>query len=135
MIDAKQVLAEQRPMLEQFLIDVGLHRPGEPLDLRGLVGPLDAWLASQEIGQGDVAYVAARIAAYLSLYLVECFAGEQVVVANRIFIRLPVVAGVFRELDLYGLSYNVAREKPCQFRKALALVTPVSWPEDPEPGS
>ena len=118
------VLQDQRPMLEQFLADVGLHDVRKPLDLRVTLEGFDSWLRTQDVNQDDVAYLAAQLGAYLSLYLVDFHGAEQVVVDERILIRVPVTAGVCREFDAYKLAYGCALQKPCEFRKLVEAVVP-----------
>ena len=118
------VLQDQRPMLEQFLADVGLHDVRKPLDLRVTLEGFDSWLRTQDVNQDDVAYLAAQLGAYLSLYLEDFHGAEQVVVDERILIRVPVTAGVCREFDAYKLAYGCALRKPCEFRKLVEAVVP-----------
>jgi hypothetical protein len=119
MIDAAVVVAEQRPMLEEFLEDVGLHRAGAPLDLRAVLPGLDRWLEAQDVAEEDVAFLAAQLGAYMCLYLVDHCGAKQVIVENKIVVQVPVVAGVIRELEPYQLAWTYAKRKPIGF---LAIV-------------
>jgi hypothetical protein len=48
-MDAQRVIDESRPMLEEFLSEVGLHRAGCPLDFPRLLEPFSNWVAAQEV--------------------------------------------------------------------------------------
>lgn len=63
MVDLKKVIAEARPMLEDFLCNTGLYRAGDPLDLRFLLGPFSEWIDAQQVTEEDRFYLASRLAA------------------------------------------------------------------------
>jgi hypothetical protein len=60
MADVQRVIEEARPMLEDFLIDIGLHSAGTPLDVARLLEAFSSWLDKQEIGEQDHVFLASR---------------------------------------------------------------------------
>jgi len=101
---AEQVVAEEVPMLEDVLANIGLHRPGQQLDLRAIASPLEAWLQQQSITVEDRPFVASLVAAFVSQYLIAHGDAERLIAGNRIILRLPIQAGVSREIEPYALG-------------------------------
>ena len=110
-------------MLEAFLVDLALHDAGAPLDLRATLSGFDAWLSVQKVDHEDVPYLAARLAAYVSVFLQDYYSAEQVVLSGRLVLRVPLASGVVREFDAYKLAYEAARSMPCDFRSLLEALT------------
>ena len=101
MTNLQQVIDESRPMLHEFLSDLGLQRESEPLKLAALLGAFSNWLSAQEVSEEDFAYLASRIAAFICEYIIEGNYGTRVIKDNRILIHMPIQAGVIREFDPY----------------------------------
>jgi hypothetical protein len=110
-VNPEQVIAEQRPMLDDVLGRIGLHSSGHPLDLRALASPFEAWLGQQVINPEDLAFVASLIGAFLSQYLIAYGSAEQQVLGNKIVLRLPFQAGIVREFEPYAVAFGIAREQ------------------------
>lgn len=66
MVDPQQVIAESRPMLEEFLGDVGIHHPGHPIADVQLRDRFSDWIDAQEMREEDFWYLVARVAAFIS---------------------------------------------------------------------
>lgn len=111
MTDLQQVIDESRPMLEEFLSDVGLHRMGDPLDLRQLLEPFSRWVDAQELTEDDRFYLASRLAAFLCEYLIDAGAGQRVIAGNRILMRVPTPEGVLREFDPYAVAMGMVTNR------------------------
>jgi len=79
MSEPNQVINESRPMLEEFLSDIGLHRAGAPLDLPRLLGPFSLWVDEQEVKEEDRFYLAARLAAFICEYLIDVRSAQRIV--------------------------------------------------------
>lgn len=122
---AERVLLEQRPMLTEFLADVGLHEAGGPLDLRAILPAFDHWLRAQDVTAADVPYVASRLAAFVSVYLEDHAGATQAIVDGRILLRVPIEPGVVREFDAYRLAYQAAHQKPLRVCALLDALAPV----------
>ena len=108
---AQQVIEESRPMLTEFLEDIGLHQPGAELDLKANLEPFSTWVDAQEIEERDRAFLAARLAAFISEYLIDVHAADRQVVDGKIFLRLKVADGVLREFDPYKTAAGMVMNK------------------------
>ncbi|MFO0606831.1 MAG: hypothetical protein U0324_26905 [Polyangiales bacterium] len=128
---AERTLREQRPMLAEFLADVGLHAAGGRLDLRALLSPFDRWLREQDLAREEVPFVASRLAAFISLYFEDTAGAAQAVVDGRILLRVPLEAGVVREFDAYGLAFHAAQQRPIALRGLIEAIAPVAGREPP----
>lgn len=124
MSHAERVLLEQRPMLAEFLADVGLHEAGGPLDLRAILPAFDHWLRAQDITGAGIPYVASRLATFVSVYLEDHVGAVQAIVDGRILLRVPVEPGVVREFDAYRLAYQAAHQKPLNVHALLDALAP-----------
>jgi hypothetical protein len=107
----QQVIDESRPMLEEFLSDIGLHRAGTPLDLPRLLEPFSRWVDEQEVTEADRFYLAARLAAFICEYLIEVRSGRRVVEGRRILMRVPIQEGVVREFDPYAVAAGMTTNR------------------------
>ncbi len=76
-MEIQRVIDEQRPMLEDFLSDIGLHRAGMPLDFRQVLEPFSRWVDAQEVTDNDRCYLASRLAAFICEYLIELHSGNE----------------------------------------------------------
>lgn len=108
--------------MEEFLIDIGLHRLGSPLDLRQLLEPFSKWLDVQELTEGIRWFLSARVAAFICEYLVEVASGERVIEHPRILIRLPIQEGVYREFDPYAMAVGFATNRTISLKKFLDVL-------------
>jgi hypothetical protein len=103
-MDAQRVIAESRPMLEEFLCDIGLHRVGEPLDFPELLGAFSRWVDAQEVTEDDRYYLASRLGAFMCEYLIAVRMAQRAIVNGRIVMRVPIGAGSLREFDPYAVA-------------------------------
>lgn len=111
MADLQRVIDEAKPMLEEFLCDIGLHRAGTPLDLPRLLEPFSRWVDAQDVTEDDRSYLASRLAAFICEYLIEVRSGQRVIVGGRILMRVPIQDGVMREFDLYAVALGIATNR------------------------
>ncbi len=110
-MDPAQVIAESRPMIEEFLRDLGLLSEAQPLDLSAVLTPFSEWADRQDVAEEDRFYLASRLAAFMCEYLIDHHRGERSIVDGRILIRLPVVNGVRREFDPYAVAVGMATNR------------------------
>jgi hypothetical protein len=111
MADLQPVIDEARPMLEEFLGDIGLHRAGAPLDLPRLLASFSRWVDAQEVTEDDRIYLAARLAAFICEYLIEVCSGQRVIEGGRILMRLPIQEGLLRELDPHAVAVGMVTDR------------------------
>jgi hypothetical protein len=111
MADLQRVIDEARPMLEEFLCDIGLHRAGTPLDLARMLEPFSQWVDAQEVTEEDRFYLASRLAAFICEYLIEFCSGQRVIAGRRILMRVPIQEGVMREFDPYAVSLGMVTDR------------------------
>lgn len=105
-VDPKKVIDESRPMLEEFLRDIGLYCEG-PLDFGRLLEPFSRWVDSQEVTEADRIYLATRLAAFICEYLIATRSGTRVIEGGRILMRIPIEQGMLRELDPYAVALGI----------------------------
>lgn len=100
-------------MLEEFLGDIGIFRPGQAICDPYLRDRFSEWVSAQVVTEDDVFYLAARVAAFMCEYLIDGRSAERHVEKRRIMLRLPIDAskGVYRDFDPYVLSVDLVREK------------------------
>lgn len=113
MVDPQQVIDESRPMLEDFLSDVGIYRQGERIaDLR-LRDQFSDWLDAQNIREDDFWYVVSRVAAFICEYLIEGHGAIRYIDNKHIMLRLPVDAahGVYRDFDPSAVAVTLVRDR------------------------
>ncbi len=120
-MDAQRVVDESRPMLEEFLSEIGLHRAGYPLDFPRLLEPFSRWVEAQEVTEDDRFYLAARLGAFIGEYLIEVRSGERVIVDGRILMCVPIQEGIQREFDPYAVAIGLATNRSTleQFLESL----------------
>jgi hypothetical protein len=113
MADPQQVIAESRPMLEEFLGDVGIYHPGQPIADVQLRDRFSDWIDEQEIREEDFCYLVSRVAAFICEYLIDGHAATRYIEGKHILLRLPVDAsqGVYRDFDPYAVAVSLVREK------------------------
>jgi hypothetical protein len=113
MVDPQQVIDESRPMLEEFLGDLGIYQAGQPIADAQLRDRFSDWLDAQEIGEADFWYVMARVGAFICEYLIEGHAAVRYIEGRYILLRLPIDAsqGVYRDLEPYAVALNLVRER------------------------
>jgi hypothetical protein len=111
MVDPQLVIGEARPMLEEFLTDIGLHRPGFPLELRQLLEPFSTWVDAQEVNGEDRFYLASRLGAFICEYLIEVCSAQRVIENGRIVIRLPIQDGISRQFEPYAVAFRMATNR------------------------
>jgi hypothetical protein len=109
--DPQRVIDESRPMLEDFLTDIGLHQAGSKLDLIHLLEPFSHWVDAQDIPEESRFYLASRLGAFICVYLIEACSGERVIEGDRILMRLPVQPGVWREFEPYAVAAGMATDR------------------------
>src|SRR5438045_396771 len=104
MTDPQRVIDEARPMLEDFLSRVGVHRAGHPLDIRRVLEPFTRWLDAQKVTEDNRFYLAGQLGAFICEYLIEVCSGQRVIEGGRILLRVPIQEGVMREFDPYAVA-------------------------------
>jgi hypothetical protein len=107
MVKAAQVLAEQRPMLAEFLRDIGVAAIKTSPNLRALLPAFGRWLR-QSVSSDDVGFLAARLGAYICLYMIDHHGAASTVVDNRIVLQVPCSRGIVREFEPYGMAQAIA---------------------------
>jgi hypothetical protein len=111
MADLQQVIDESRPMLQQFLCDIGIHRAGFPLDFPALLEPFSRWVDAQEVAEDARFHLASRLAAFMCEYLIEVRGAQRVIEGGRILLRIPVLRAVFREFDPFAVAVGMATNR------------------------
>jgi hypothetical protein len=109
--DLQRVIDESLPMLEEFLSDIGLHRPGRPLDFPGLLEPFSRWVDAQEVTEEDRFYLAARLAAFICEYMIVVCGAQRAIVGGRIVLWHPIQEGIVRQLDPYAVAVGMATNR------------------------
>lgn len=117
-MDAQQVIAESRPMLEEFFAAIGIYQLGQPLKMSAMLEPFANWLSVQRIDQADRFYLAARVGAFICEHLIETRSAQRVIEGNRILLRTPIEHGAVREFDPYALAIG-AIDDPSSLRRFL----------------
>lgn len=110
-MNPQQIINESRPMLEEFLSDIGLYSLGSPLDLQSLLGPFSSWVDEQDVAEDLRFYLASRLAAFICEYLIDFCSGERLIDNGRIIMRLPIQEGLFREFDPYAVAVEMATDR------------------------
>jgi len=113
MADPQQVIDESRPMLEEFLGDVGIYHPGQPIADGHLRDRFSDWIHGQEIREEDFWYLVARVGAFICEYLIEGHAAIRYMEGKHILLHLPIDAarGVYRDFDPYAVAVSVVRKR------------------------
>ena len=110
-MNLQQVIDESRPMLEEFLTMIGLHKSGSPLNLEILLDPFCRWVDSQEVPEDKRFYLASRLGAFICEYLIDHCSGQRIIEDERIIMRIPNHDGTFRDFDPYSVAIGMAKEK------------------------
>ena len=90
MVDLKSVISESKPMVIEFLRDLGLIAREEDAFTSDTMRDLSNWFKSQTIGEGDKTFAFSRISAFVGNYLIEHAKAEWVIESNQVMIRQPV---------------------------------------------
>jgi hypothetical protein len=107
-MNPQAVIDESRPMLREFLCDIGLIRETESLELSRILGAFSTWIEYQTVQDEDRFYLASRIGAFICEYMIDAGLAERLIVDNRIVLRLPITAKVQREFDPYPVALAIA---------------------------
>lgn len=112
-VDPQQVIDESRPMLEEFLSDVGIYHPGQPISDVQLRDRFSDWINEQEIREEDICYLVSRVAAFICEYLIDGHSAMRFIEGRHILLRLPIDAsqGVYRDFDPYAVAVGLVRER------------------------
>ena len=110
-MDLQKVVDEARPMLEEFLADVGLYQSGTPLDCARLLEPFSQWIDAQQVTEADRAHLASRLAAFICEYLIQVRSASRVIDGGRIKMRSPFQQGIMREFDPYAIAFSMAANR------------------------
>jgi hypothetical protein len=113
MVDPQQVIDESRPMLEEFLNDVGIYHPGQPIADEQLRDRFSDWINEQQVREDDFWYLASHVAAFICEYLIDGHSATRFIEGGHILLRLPIDAsqGVYRDFDPYAVAASLVREK------------------------
>jgi hypothetical protein len=107
-MNPQAVIDESRPMLAEFLRDIGLCRETDSLELSRLLGPFSTWIAFQTVQDEDRFYLASRIGAFICEYMIDSGLALRLIVDNRIVLRMPIADQVVREFDPYPVALGIA---------------------------
>ena len=109
-MDPQQVINESRTMLEDFLARLGMFRPGQRVFDPHLLDRLSDWIEEQQVaGEAEFSFLTARVAAFISEYLIDGYAGEFHVEGGRILLRLAIRQGVFRAFDPFAVAVGIVQ--------------------------
>jgi hypothetical protein len=113
MSDPQKVINESRPMLEEFLSDLGMYRSGQSFAEPALLGDFSSWMDAQNVREEDFWYLVARVASFISEYLIAGHGAAQYIEGKRVMVRLPVDAsqGVRGAFDPYEVAVGLVRER------------------------
>ena len=113
MADPQQVIDESRPMLEEFLSDVGIYQPGQRIADPQLLERFSNWLAVQNVPEDAFFYLVARVNAFIQEYMIEGHSCFRRIDGNRILLCQPIDAaqGVFREFDTIPVAAGIVRDR------------------------
>ncbi len=120
-MNPQTVIDESRPMLREFLCNIGLCRETDSLELSRLLGPFSTWIESQTVQEEDRFYLASRIGAFICEYMIDTGHALRTIVDNRIVLRMTIADQVLREFDPYPVALGIADKKTTlqQFLDAL----------------
>jgi hypothetical protein len=121
MADLQAAIEESRPMLEDFLQMIGLHRVGTAIDFPAIIEPFCNWLEAQTVTEDDRFYVSARLAAFICEYLVDVKSAVRLIDRGRIVLRVPIEQGIMREFDPYSVALGMFDDLR-SFRTFLTLM-------------
>ena len=110
-MNPQQVIDDSRPMLEEVLPNIGISRAEDPLNLQATLEPFSHWIETQEVAAADVAFLAALIGAFICEFLIEHHDAARTVRDNRIFLQIPFVQGIVREIDPYAVAFGIAQSR------------------------
>lgn len=121
-VDAQRVIDEALPMLDDVLGQIGIHRSGAALDFAFLLPRFSGWLAAQTYSSEDVPFLTSLTGAFICEYLLREAGAMRHVEGNRIYIRLPVAAGVAREFEPYAVAMGLVTDRSSleHFLRAVA---------------
>ena len=107
-MNPQTVIDESRPMLREFLCDIGLRRETDSLELSRLLGPFSTWIEFQTVQDKDRFYLASRIGAFICEYMIDTGHALRTIVDNRIVLRMRFAHQVVREFDPYPVALGIA---------------------------
>jgi len=110
-MNPQTVIDESRPMLTEFLYDIGLCREIDSLQLSRLLSPFSTWIEFQTVQEEDRFYLATRIGAFICEYLIDSGLASRAIVDNRIVLRMTIADQVVREFDPYPVAIEIADKK------------------------
>lgn len=96
-------------MLDDILGRIGLHKTGTPLRFGDLREPFNHWIEEQVVSQADYAFMVSLVGAFICESLIQQAGGARRVVGRKIFLTMPVTAGVLREFDPYEVASSVVQ--------------------------
>jgi hypothetical protein len=113
MSDPQKVIDESRPMLEEFLSDLGMYQPGQSLAEPRLLRDFSSWIDAQNVREDDLCYLMVRVASFISEYLIAGQGAVRYIEGERVMVRLPVDVprGVWRAFDPYEVAVGLVRER------------------------
>ncbi len=120
-MNPQTVIDESRPMLTEFLRDIGLCRETDSLELSRLLSPFSNWIAFQTVQDEDRFYLASRIGAFICEYMIDSGLASRTIIDNRIVLRMPIADQVIQEFDPYPVALGIADKRTTlqQFMDAL----------------
>jgi hypothetical protein len=98
-------------MIEEFFVAIGIQRTADYVNLTDLVHPFSDWILQQKVTESDFLYLASRVAAFISCYLVDRHSAQIAIKGNRIEVAVPFEHGIVRTLDPYSVAFAVARQQ------------------------
>ena len=107
-MNPQTVIDESRPMLTEFLQDVGLHREGDDLDLAAMLEPFSRWVAEQTVEEEDRFYLASRLGAFICEVLIDNHSAERQIEGKHILIRISNADSFVRCFDPYAVALGIA---------------------------
>jgi hypothetical protein len=113
MYDLQQIIDESRPMLEEFLVDAGIYRRGDPIADPQLLERFSNWLSRQHVPDDAFFWLAARVNAFIQEYMIEGHSAFRRIDGNQILLVQPIDAahGVYREFDTIPVAAGIVRDR------------------------
>lgn len=130
-MDYQRLIDESRPMLDDILGRIGIHRTGEPLDLDRLREPLSQWLQKLTIGEKDFFNLVSLVGAFISEYLIEKGAVRSIE-NEHIVLSLWDSEDAVKQFDPYAAAISLLKSK-ASLNAFLENVAPTSPGEAPNP--
>ena len=128
-MDPQAVIAEARPMLTEFLRDIGLHSDDAALDLARMLEPFSDWVTQQTVEDADRFYLASRLGAFICEYLIDHHSAVRRIDNDRILMRMPVADSVAREFDPYPVALGITDGNGTLMNFIVGLTTGIDQTE------